>query len=98
MSFLLADFQTGCRGAIRTPVSGFKIQGPATRRPVIMLSARLLSCTAHTTPPIHRRYGPVSYDLYAHNPPSRGDLRHVRSRVPKLVRSQSLRVQSLVCS
>src|ERR1700736_3003747 len=99
MNFLLSSrCQDGCRGAIRTPVSGFKIQGPATRRPGITLSARLLSCTAHTTPPIHRRYGPVSCDLYAHDPPSRDDLRHGRSRVPMQVQSQSLRVQSFVYS
>ena len=35
----LLTFQTGCRGAIRTPVPGFKVQGPATRRPGITLSA-----------------------------------------------------------
>jgi hypothetical protein len=88
----------GRRGAIRTPVSGFKVQSPATRRPGITPSAVWLSCTVRRTPPIHRRYGPVSCDLYAHDPPSRDDLHHVRSRVPKLVRSQSLRVQSLVWS
>ena len=85
-------------GSDSNAVPGFKVQGPAARRPGITLSARLLSCIAHTTPPNHRRYGPVSCDLYAHDPPSRDDLRHVRSRDPKLVRSQSLRVQSLVCS
>ena len=56
----LLTSQTGCRGAIRTPVPGFKVQGPATRRPGITLSARLLSCTERTTPPTHRRYGQVS--------------------------------------
>src|SRR5271169_5774313 len=52
---LLFVLQTGCRGAIRTPVPGFKVQGPATRRPGIMLSAVLLSCTVRTARPIHRR-------------------------------------------
>ena len=52
--------RTGCRGAIRTPVPGFKVQGPATRRPGITPSARLLSCAARTTPPTHRRCGPVA--------------------------------------
>jgi hypothetical protein len=47
-----SHFQAGCRGAIRTPVSGFKVQSPAARRPGIMLSTRLLSCTAHTKRPI----------------------------------------------
>ena len=64
MDFLLSSrCQDGRRGAIRTPVSGFKIQGPATRRPGITLSAELLSCTAHTTPPIHRRCGRASCSL-----------------------------------
>jgi hypothetical protein len=60
--------RTGCRGAIRTPVPGFKVQGPATRRPGITLSARLLSRTAHTTPPTHRRCGSVACDPYARDP------------------------------
>src|SRR5437762_2434568 len=47
--------RTGCRGAIRTPVPGFKVQGPATRRPGIKLSAVSLSCTARTTRQIHQR-------------------------------------------
>jgi hypothetical protein len=99
MNFLpCSRCQDGCRGAIRTPVSGFKIQGPATRRPGITLSAVLLSCTAHTTPLTHRHYGQVSYDPYARDLPRRDDLRHGRSRVPKQARSQSLRVQSFVCS
>ena len=33
--------RSGCRGAIRTPVPGFKVQGPATRRPGITLTLRL---------------------------------------------------------
>src|SRR6266849_9484481 len=69
----LLTFQTGCRGAIRTPVPGFKVQGPATRRPGITLSARLLSYTARTTPPTHRRCGQVSCDRYAHDPLIRDD-------------------------
>jgi hypothetical protein len=98
MSFLLAEFSNGCRGAIRTPVPGFKVQGPATRRPGITLSARLLSCIAHTAPPNHRRCGQVSGDLYAHHLPSRGDLRRARNRAPMQARFQTLRVQSFVYS
>ena len=94
----LLTFQTGCRGAIRTPVPGFKVQGPATRRPGITLSARLLSCIAHTAPPNHRRCGLVSSDLYAHHLPSRGDLRRARNRAPMQARFQTLRVQSFVYS
>ncbi len=90
--------RTGCRGAIRTPVSGFKVQSPAARRPGITLSVRLLSCTGRTTPPTHRRCGQVFCDPHAHNPPIRGGLLRARSRVPMQARSQSLRVQSLVCS
>lgn len=90
--------RTGCRGAIRTPVPGFKVQGPATRRPGITPSARLLSCTVCTTPPTHRRCGPVFCDPYAHDPPIRRGLLHGRSRVPTQARSQSLRVQLPVCS
>src|SRR5260370_2428190 len=78
---LLLVFQTGCRGAIRTPVPGFKVQGPPTRRPGITLSAVLLSCTVCTTLPIHRRCGRASYDLYAHDPPIRDGHRRERSRV-----------------
>src|SRR5437870_9949756 len=78
----LLTFQTGCRGAIRTPVPGFKVQGPATRRPGITLSARLLSCTARTSPPIHRRCGPVSCDPFAHDLQVRDGHRRDRSRVP----------------
>src|SRR6266478_5576138 len=94
----LLTFQTGCRGAIRTPVPGFKVQGPATRRPGITLSARWLSCTARTRPPIHRRYGQASYDLYEHDPPIRGGLHRARNRAPMQARFQSLRVQSFVYS
>src|SRR5437870_5375232 len=72
--------QTGCRGAIRTPVPGFKVQGPATRRPGITLSARLLSCTGHTTPPTHPRCGQAFGDQYAHDSPIRGGRFRVRSR------------------
>ena len=90
--------RTGCRGAIRTPVPGFKVQSPATRRPGITLSARLLSCTARTTPPTHPRCGRVSRDQFAHDPPKRDDLLRARNRAPMQARSQSLRVQSFVCS
>src|ERR1700676_2993786 len=90
--------RTGCRGEIRTPVPGFKVQGPATRRPGITLSAVLLSCTVRTTPPIHRRCGQVSCDPYAHDPPSRGVLLRVRNRTPMQAGFQSLRVQSFVYS
>jgi hypothetical protein len=90
--------RAGCRGAIRTPVPGFKIQGPATRRPGITLSAQLLSCTAHTTPLIHQRYGQVSGDPYEHDPPARDDLRRDRNKPPMQAQFQSLRVQSLACS
>src|SRR5260370_31938876 len=90
--------RTGCRGAIRTPVPGFKVQGPATRRPGITLSERLLSCTAHTTPLTHRRYGQVSYDPHVHDPPIRGDLLRGRSSGPMPAQFQILRVQLLVCS
>ena len=94
----LLTFQTGCRGAIRTPVPGFKVQGPATRRPGITLSAELLSCTVHTTPLIHRRCGQASGDPFAHNSPIRGDRLRVRNKAPMQARSQSLRVQSFVYS
>jgi hypothetical protein len=90
--------QTGCRGAIRTPVPGFKVQGPATRRPGITPSARLLSCTGHTTLLTHRRCGQASCDPYAHDPLSRDDPRRARSRAPMQARFQSLRVQSFVYS
>jgi hypothetical protein len=95
---LLRVFKNGCRGAIRTPVPGFKVQGPATRRPGITLSAGLLSCTVRTTPPTHPRCGRASCDPYAHDPLIRGDLLRVDSRVPMRALSQSLRVQLLVCS
>jgi hypothetical protein len=95
---LLFVFQIGCRGAIRTPVSGFKIQGPATRRPGITLSAVLLSCTSHTTLPIHRCCDRASCDPYAHDQPIRGDLRRDRSKGPMQARNQGLRVQSFVYS
>ena len=99
MSFLLLlTLETGCRGAIRTPVSGFKVQSPAARRPGIMPSAVLLSCIARTTLPIHRRCGQASGDQHAHDPPIRDDRRHDHSRVPMQARSQSLRVQSFVYS
>src|SRR5580698_1328391 len=88
--------RTGCRGAIRTPVPGFKVQGPATRRPGITLSARLLSSTAHTTPPTHPRCGQVSCDPYAHDLQVRDGHRRDRSRVQMQARFQSLRVQSFV--
>ena len=74
--------RTGCRGAIRTPVPGFKVQGPATRRPGITLSAVLLSCTVRTTPLTHRRYGRTSCDRCAHRQLVRDDLRHVCSKAP----------------
>jgi hypothetical protein len=90
--------RTGCRGAIRTPVPGFKIQGPATRRPGITLSAVSLLCTVRTTPPIHRRCCQVSCDPCEHGPPIRGDLRRDRSRAPTQAQFQSLRVQSFVYS
>ena len=94
----LLTFQTGCRGAIRTPVPGFKVQGPATRRPGITLSAISLSCTSRTTPPIHRRCAPVACDQYVRGPPIRCDPRRARNRAPMQARSQTLRVQSFVCS
>jgi hypothetical protein len=90
--------RTGCRGAIRTPVPGFKVQGPATRRPGITPSARLLSSTVCTTPPTHRRCGPVLCDPYAHDPPIRRGLLRDRSRVPTQALSRSLRVQLPACS
>ena len=98
VNFLLSRFQDGCRGAIRTPVPGFKIQRPATRRPGIKPSALSLSCTACTTPPIRRRCGRVSGDPYAHDLPIRDDRRRDRSRVPMQARFQTLRVQSFVYS
>src|SRR6266478_5226917 len=94
----LLTFQIGCRGAIRTPVPGFKIQGPATRRPGITLSTVWLSCTAHTTPPIHRRCGQASCDPFAHDSPTRSDRLRVRNKAPMQARFQSLRVQSFVYS
>src|SRR5439155_20856358 len=70
--------RTGCRGAIRTPVPGFKVQGPATRRPGIKLSAVSLSCTSRTTPPIHLGCGPAVCDRCEHGPQAPGDLRRDR--------------------
>ena len=90
--------RTGCRGAIRTHVPGFKVQSPATRRPGIKLSAVSLSCTARTTRLIHLRCGQVGCGLYAHDPPTRGDHRRSRNTAPNQVRFQSLRVQSFACS
>jgi len=58
----------------------------------------LLSCTARTKRPIHRRCARVFCDPYAHGPPIRGDRRRDRSKAPMQALSQSLRVQSLVCS
>ena len=88
----------GCREAIRTPVPGFKIQGPASRRPGITLSAVSPSCNVCTTPPNHRRCGQASCDQYVRDPPIRDDLRRDRSRAPTQARFQSLRVQSFVHS
>src|ERR1700724_3964199 len=93
---LLPRFQTGCRGAIRTPVSGFKVQSPAARRPGITPSAELLSCTGHTKPLTHLRYGRASGDQHAHDQPIRDDRRRDYSKSPMRARSQSLRVQSFV--
>jgi hypothetical protein len=90
--------RTGCRGAIRTPVPGFKIQGPATRRPGITPLVVSPSCNVCTTPLIHRRRGRVSCDPYVRDPPTRGDLRRDRSKAPMQAQFQSLRVQSFVCS
>ena len=90
--------KTGCRGAIRTPVPGFKVQGPATRRPGITLSAILLSCTVCTTLPIHRCCGRACCDPYGHDPPIRDDPLLERSKAPMQARFQSLRVQSFVYS
>src|SRR6266478_1991506 len=94
----LLTFQTGCRGAIRTPAPGFKVQGPATRRPGITPSAELLACTGHTTPPTHPRCGQASGDPNAHDPLSRGGLLRARNRAPMQARFQNLRVQSFVYS
>src|SRR6266542_970584 len=69
-------------GAIRTPVPGFKVQGPSTRRPGIKLSAESLSCTAHTRPPIHRGCVPTFHDPSELAPPVRGDLFHDRNTPP----------------
>jgi hypothetical protein len=95
---LLFVFQIGCRGAIRTPVPGFKVQGPATRRPGITLSARLLSRTAHTTPPTHPRCGQVSCDPYAHDLQVRDGHRRDRSRVQMQAQFQILRVFNYLCA
>ena len=43
--------QTGCRGAIRTPVSGFKVQSPAARRP----ASRFQCDCSHAPDAQHRR-------------------------------------------
>ena len=94
----LLTFQTGCRGAIRTPVSGFKVQSPATRRPGIKLSAVSLSCTARTRRPIHRGCGRVGGDLCEHGPLSRGDLRRAHNTAPMRAQFQNHRVQLLACS
>ena len=90
--------RTGCRGAIRTPVPGFKVQGPATRRPGITLSAVSLSCSEHTRPPTHRRCGQAFCDRYGRDLPTRGDLRHDRSKAQLQARSQNRQLRSLVCS
>ena len=74
--------RTGCRGAIRTPVPGFKVQGPATRRPGIKLSAVSLSCSARTTPPIHQGCGLTCVDLYGQYPPIRCDRHRARNTAP----------------
>jgi len=58
----------------------------------------LLSCTVRTTLPIHRCCGRASFDPYAHDPPTRGDRRRDRSRVPTQARFQNRRVQSFVYS
>jgi hypothetical protein len=92
----LLTLQTGCRGAIRTPVPGFKVQGPATRRPGITPSAVLLSCTIYTTPPIHRHRGRVSYDQCVRDSPNRGDLRRDRSRAARQARF-SKPLSSITC-
>ena len=63
----LLTSQTGCRGAIRTPVPGFKVQGPSTRRPGITLLAVSPSCNVCTTPPTRRRCGQASCDPLAHD-------------------------------
>jgi hypothetical protein len=63
-----------------------------------MISARLLSYTERTTPPIHRRYGQVSGDPSAPDGPSRSDLRRARNNVPMQAPLQTLRVQSFVYS
>jgi hypothetical protein len=94
----LTDLPGCCRGAIRTPVPGFKVQGPATRRPGIMPSARSLSCTVRTTLPTHRRYGRVCGDPYAPDLLTHGDLLRDRNKAPMQARFQSLRVQLLLCS
>src|SRR5581483_1022409 len=86
--------RTGCRGAIRTPVPGFKVQGPATRRPGIKLSAVSLSCTARTTQQIHQGCGPAVCDRCEHDLQVRNDLRRDRNTALKQARFQSLRVQS----
>jgi hypothetical protein len=94
----LLTLQTGCRGAIRTPVPGFKVQGPSIRRPGIKLSAVSLSCIARTTLPIHPRCGQVGCGLYARDLPTRGDHRRSRNKAPNQARFQSLRVESFVYS
>jgi hypothetical protein len=91
-------FQIGCRGANRTPIPGFKVQSPATRRPGITPSAVSLSCTERIRLLNHRHCDQVCCDLYAHDPPIRGDPHPDRSKAPLQARSQSLRVQSFVYS
>jgi hypothetical protein len=90
--------QTGCRGAIRTPVSGFKVQSPAARRPGITPSAELLSYTGHTKPLTHLRCGQASGDQHVHDQPIPDDRRRDHSKGPMQARSQSLRVQSFAYS
>jgi hypothetical protein len=94
----LLTFQTGCRGAIRTPVPGFKVQGPATRRPGITLQRDCF----HASHAQHRRLIDVVAKFHAIRARAIHQFAVVsfrgRSRAPMQARFQSLRVQSFVYS
>ena len=90
--------RTGCRGAIRTPVPGFKVQGPATRRPGINLAVVSLSCTAHTIRPTRQGRGRAFDDPFEHGSPACDDRHRVRNTALTQRRFQNRRVQSLAFS
>ncbi len=74
------------------------VQGPATRRPGIKLSAVSLSCTARTIPQIHRGSARAAYDPCEPHRPTHDDRHPARSTAPMQARFQSPRLQSFVYS